>query len=153
MSILVVKLKAIKSKKNSFYYLSSYSPNLSSQAACLQIYLSSTKTQFAQASDPRSVSTILTVPYLLSLSLATRCLSPQATSEWPTSLTIVLRQLGQFIYQGAVLVASNKLYFFYPHDGSIGLELCVDQRYFFTTPQATNLARKWINERVISSQL
>ena len=32
---IVVRLKAIEYKKDSFYYLSSYSPDLSAQAICL----------------------------------------------------------------------------------------------------------------------
>ena len=38
----------------------------------------------------------------------------------------------------------------HPYDGSIGLELYVDQGRFLATPQATNLAGKWIDDRVIS---
>ena len=58
MGILVIKLKAIEYKEDSFYYLSSYPPDFNSQAACLQTFLSLTKTQLAQALDPKSVPTI-----------------------------------------------------------------------------------------------
>ena len=61
-----------------------------------------------QVSDPRSVPTIWTVPYLLSLLLATQCSSPQAIPRWPPSLVITLPQLGQSIHQGAVLILSNE---------------------------------------------
>ena len=55
---IVVRLKAIEYKEDFFYYLSSYSSDLSLQAICIQTFPSSTKTQFAQASNPRFVSTI-----------------------------------------------------------------------------------------------
>ena len=101
----------------------------------------------------KSISTIWTVPRLLSFSLVTWYSSPQAAPEQPTSPAIALRQPGRFIHQEAVLVAFNEPYSHHPLGDSIGLELWVDRGCFLAIPQATDLAREWIDEYLISSQL
>ena len=126
MGILIVRLKAIKYKEDFFYYLSSYFLDFSFWAAYLQTFHLRQKYNLPKPRILKSVPTIWTVPRSLNSLLATWCSSSQATPEWPTSLAIVLRQLGQFIHQGAILVTSNKPYSYHPHCGSIGLELYVD---------------------------
>ena len=141
MGLLVVRLKAIKHTEDFFYYLSSYLSDLSPQAACfLDFFHPQQKHNLPKPWILESVLTIWTIPRLLSLLLVTQCPSPQAAQEWPTTLTIALQQPGQFIYQGAVLVVSNKPYFHHPHGGFICLKHCVDWGRFLATLQATNLA-------------
>ena len=154
MGILVVRLKSYQNIKriSSTIYLPTLQ-TLACKPQCLQTFHPWQKHNSSKPRILKSVPTIWTVPCLLSPSLATWCPSPQAASEQPTSPAIALRQLGRFIYQGAVLVASNKPYSHHPLGGSIGLEFCVDRGRFLATPQATNLAKEWIDERVISSQL
>ena len=154
MGKLVVRLKSYRNIKriSSTIYLPTLQ-TLACRPQCLQTFYPRWKHNLPKPQILKSVPTIWTVPHLLSPSLAIRYPSPQVAPKRPTSLAIALRQPGWFIHQGAILVASNEPYSHHPYGGSIGLELCVDRRLFLAIPQATNLTRKWINERVISSQL
>ena len=141
MGILVVRLKAIKYKEDFFYYLSFYLLDLSPQAAYFSdFFYPWQKHNLPKPRILESVPTIWTGPCSLSPLLATWCPSPQVAPERPTFSAIALRQPGQFIHQGAILIAFNKPYSHHPHGGSIDLELCVDWGRFLATPQTTDLA-------------
>ena len=111
MGILIVKLKAIDYKENSFCYLSSYLPDLSFQVACLltllfRPYAFRTFVSLAKRICSPKLFRILDLFYNLNPYLLSFLLTPKR----PTSLTAS----GLTKHQGAILVASNKPCLFPP---------------------------------------
>ena len=111
MGILVVRLKVIKYKENSFCYLSFYPSDLGLLAACLltlsfRLYAFKTFVSSAERICSPKPSRILDLFYNLNSYLLIFSLTPKR----PTSLAAS----GLIKHQGTVLVASNEPCFFPP---------------------------------------
>ena len=107
MSILIIRLKAIKYKENSFCYLSSYPPDFSLQAACLlilffRLYAFKTFISSAERIYSPKPSRILDLFYNLNFHLLDSSLTPKKPTSFVASALTK--------YQGAILVASSKPY-------------------------------------------
>ena len=123
MGILIVKLKAIKYKKDSFCYLSSYSLDLGLLAVCLltlsfRPYAFKTFVSSAEHICSPKPSRILDPFYNLNLICWVFC--------WPPKGQLLLQQLGWPNTKEPYLLYPMNRIFFYPHDGSKGLGFCVD---------------------------
>ena len=149
MGGIVVRLKAIEYKEDSFCYLSSYPPDLGLQAACLQTLFFRPlafrtsyprRNTFAQASDPRSVPTIWTLSRSLSPSL-TRCQRPAWWHRGCQLLSCycIKLQSGWSNTREPYSLRPTSRASHHPHGGSKGLGLRVDRGRFLATSQATDL--------------